>query len=72
VQGLIRKVLVTLGIVLRPRFKLFKTSGAYSQSQYSGRTRVRFRQYMGRLGPDSAQAYSIFSFFLFLLDLENS
>jgi hypothetical protein len=56
---------------LRALHQLFDLTEAFSQDRQHERGRACFRLGMGCIGPVSAQYYSCFSFFLFLLGLEN-
>jgi hypothetical protein len=59
-EGYFCKMSVTLGIVRGTLFKLFKTSGAFSQSQHCGRAPVF--PFCRPVGLNSAQHCSYFSF----------
>jgi hypothetical protein len=60
-EGYFCKMSVTLGIVRGTLFKLFKTSGAFSQSRHSGRAQVF--PFCRPVGLNSAQHCSYFFFF---------
>jgi hypothetical protein len=62
-EGCFCKMSVTLGIVWGTLFKLFKTSGAYSQTRQRGSRRARaFPPSAGRLGRIQPNTFHTFSF----------